>query len=151
MISVFIPEHQGGADTIADLEHLRSAGMSTTLSRGRAGYIAGINVQSFHPRSRMPHLSDVAFLALKACSGASPDPRGVERGETLPTAQATKERSHSDQALFTAGLSSIASDAQVASARNAETMGRITAALAKMNERIDLVHQPGASAKSTCT
>src|SRR3546814_5217070 len=38
-----------------------------------------------------------------------------------------------DQALFTAGLSSIAADAQAASARNAETMNKITAALARLD------------------
>jgi uncharacterized protein YggE len=35
--------------------------------------------------------------------------------------------------LFTAGLSSIAADAQAASARNAETMNKITAALARLD------------------
>lgn len=82
----------------------------------------------------MPRLSLVAFLALAACSGASPDPRGVQRGETLLTVAATgRAEATPDQALFTAGLSSIAADAQAASARNAQTMGRITAALAKLN------------------
>ncbi|NJC35484.1 hypothetical protein GGR88_003013 [Sphingomonas jejuensis] len=38
-----------------------------------------------------------------------------------------------DQALFTAGLSSVAADAKSASARNAEAMSRITAALARLN------------------
>ncbi|WP_231733189.1 SIMPL domain-containing protein [Sphingomonas sp. CCH5-A5] len=38
-----------------------------------------------------------------------------------------------DQALFTAGLSSIAADAQAASTRNAETMHKITAALGRLN------------------
>jgi hypothetical protein len=76
----------------------------------------------------------VAAVALLAgCAPAAPDARGVGRGETLLTVSATgRAESVPDQALFTAGLSSIAPGAQVASARNAETMQRITAALAKL-------------------
>lgn len=85
-------------------------------------------------KSRMAQLSVTALLGLGACSEASHDPRGVDRGETLLTVGATgRAEATPDQALFTAGLSSIASDAQAATARNAETMGRITGALAKLN------------------
>lgn len=76
-------------------------------------------------------LGAAAILALTACEARDPDPRGVERGETLLTVGATgRAEAAPDQALFVAGLSSIAPSAQAASARNAEIMGRITAALA---------------------
>ena len=76
----------------------------------------------------------VAGLAVLAgCTPAAPDPRGVDRGETLLTVSGTgRAEATPDQALFTAGLSSIAPSAEAASARNAETMNRITAALAKL-------------------
>lgn len=74
------------------------------------------------------------LLALAACNRPMPDPRGIDRGETLLTVTATgRAEAAPDQALFTAGLSNIAADAQAASGRNAETMNRITAALAKLN------------------
>lgn len=73
----------------------------------------------------------VAFLA--SCTAAAPDPRGVNRGETFLTVSGTgRAEAAPDQALFTAGLSSIAPSAEAASARNAETMNRITAALARL-------------------
>lgn len=74
-----------------------------------------------------------AVAVLAGCTPDAPDPRGVDRGETLLTVAATgRAEAVPDQALFTAGLSSIASGAQAASARNAETMQRITDALAKL-------------------
>lgn len=76
-------------------------------------------------------VASAALLA--ACTPAAPDPRGVDRGETLLTVSGTgRAEAAPDQALFTAGLSSIAPSAEAASARNAETMNRITAALAKL-------------------
>lgn len=76
-------------------------------------------------------VASAALLA--ACTPAAPDPRGVDRGETLLTVTGTgRAEAAPDQALFTAGLSSIAPSAEAASARNAETMNRITAALAKL-------------------
>lgn len=75
-----------------------------------------------------------ALTALAGCTPAAPDPRGVDRGETLLTVTGTgRAEAAPDQALFTAGLSSIAADAQAASARNAETMNKITAALSRLN------------------
>lgn len=74
-----------------------------------------------------------SLAALAGCTPAAPDPRGVDRGETLLTVTGTgRAEAAPDQALFTAGLSSVAGTAQDASARNAETMNRITAALAKL-------------------
>ncbi|MET0270602.1 MAG: SIMPL domain-containing protein, partial [Sphingomonas sp.] len=60
-----------------------------------------------------------------------PDPRGLRANETLLSVSATaRVETVPDQAMFTAGLSSIAPNAQAASGRNAEIMNRITAALA---------------------
>lgn len=76
-------------------------------------------------------VASAALLA--ACTPAAPDPRGVDRGETFLTITGTgRAEAAPDQALFTAGLSSIAPSAETASARNVETMNRITAALAKL-------------------
>ena len=75
-----------------------------------------------------------ALLVVAGCGRAAPDPRGVDRGETLLTVAGTgRAEAAPDQALFTAGLSSIAPSAEAASARNAETMNRITAALARLD------------------
>lgn len=72
-------------------------------------------------------------LGLGGCSRETADPRGLLAGETLLTVSGTgRAEAVPDQALFTAGLSSIASSAEAASARNGETMNRITAALAKL-------------------
>ena len=73
------------------------------------------------------------LLALAACHRAPPDPRGLHPGETLLSVSATGQAETApDQALFTAGLSSIAPEAELASARNAAIMGRITGALARL-------------------
>src|SRR3546814_14785845 len=79
-----------------------------------------------------PALFLTPLLGLAACTPDAPDPRGVDRDETVLTVTGTgRAEATPDQALFTAGLSSIAADAQAASARNAETMNKITAALAR--------------------
>lgn len=76
----------------------------------------------------------VAMVMLTGCARAPSDSRGVDRGETLLTVSGTgRAEAVPDQALFIAGLSSIAPSAEAASARNAETMNSITAALAKLN------------------
>src|SRR3546814_9697705 len=81
-----------------------------------------------------PALFLTPLLGLAACTPAAPDPRGVDRDETVLTVTGTgRAEATPDQALFTAGLSSIAADAQAASARNAETMNKITAALARLD------------------
>ena len=75
-----------------------------------------------------------ALSVLAGCDRAAPDPRGVERDETLLTVAAIgRAEASPDQAMFTAGLSSIAADATAASTRNAEKMAQITAALANLN------------------
>lgn len=75
-----------------------------------------------------------ATVGLSGCNRDAPDPRGLLAGETLLTVSGTgRAEAAPDQALFTAGLSSIAATAAAASTRNGETMKRITAALAKLN------------------
>lgn len=91
-------------------------------------------IDTLRIRWRVAQIGLAALLGLAACNGTAPDPRGVARGETLLTVGATgRAEAAPDQAMFIAGLSSIAPDAQAASTRNAETMGRITAALAGLN------------------
>lgn len=69
---------------------------------------------------------------LGACN-ATPDPIGLQPGETLLSVTGTgRTEATPGQALFTAGLSSIAADARGASERNARTMTAITQALAKL-------------------
>jgi uncharacterized protein YggE len=90
-------------------------------------------ISSFKPTRRTAHLGFIVLTGLTACKNDGADPRGVDRGETLLTVAATgRAEAAPDQALFTAGLSIIAQDAQTASARNAATMGRITTALGKL-------------------
>ena len=73
-------------------------------------------------------------VAVAGCDRGPADPHGLETGETLLTVAGTgRTEAAPDQALFTAGLSSVAADAKSASARNAEAMNRITAALARLN------------------
>jgi uncharacterized protein YggE len=73
-------------------------------------------------------------VGLAGCERGPADPQGLEPGETLLTVAGTgRTEAAPDQALFTAGLTSVAADAKSASARNAEVMNRITAALARLN------------------
>jgi hypothetical protein len=68
-------------------------------------------------------------LVLAGC-GEKHDGRGLERGETLLSVSGTgRAESRPDQAIFTAGLENIGPDAQGASARANEAVGRIVAAL----------------------
>jgi uncharacterized protein YggE len=76
----------------------------------------------------------ILAAGLSGCNREATDPRGLLPQETLLTVSGTgRAEAVPDQALFTAGLSSIAPTAEAASARNGETMNRITAALAKLN------------------
>lgn len=73
-----------------------------------------------------PLIGLAALTVLSGCTEAAPDPRGVDRDETVLTVTGTgRAEATPDQALFTAGLSSIAADAQAASTRNAETMHKM--------------------------
>jgi len=78
-------------------------------------------------------LTLILLPALTGCGRTPPDPRGLRADETLLSVSATaRVETVPDQAMFTAGLSSIASNAQAASAGNAAIMARITAALARL-------------------
>ncbi len=74
------------------------------------------------------------FAGLAGCDRVPPDPRGLERGETLLSVTGTgRTEAAPDQALFTAGLSSLGGDARGAGAANAATMNKITTALASLS------------------
>lgn len=67
---------------------------------------------------------------LAGCQAAPPDPRGVRPDETLLTVTGTgRAERRPDQALFTAGLETVAPTAQDAGARANAAVGRIVAAL----------------------
>lgn len=73
-------------------------------------------------------------VAIAGCDRNPPDPHGLRTGETLLTVTGSgRTEATPDQALFTAGLSSVGPDAKGASARNTEAMSRITAALGRLN------------------
>ena len=69
-------------------------------------------------------------LALTACGRIEADPRGLQKGETLLTVSGTgRAEARPDQATFTAGLENRGANAQAASERANEAVGRIVAAL----------------------
>ena len=72
-------------------------------------------------------------LLLAACGQASPDPRGVDRAETLLSVSATGHaEARPDKAEFQAGIQTWARSAKDASAANAKKIGEIVAALGKL-------------------
>lgn len=76
------------------------------------------------------------LLALAACSGREADPRGVGRDEVLVQIAATgRAENRPDEARFTAGVQTIEATAAAASARNAEAINRVTAALQRLGVR----------------
>lgn len=75
---------------------------------------------------------------LAACQSREPDPRGVERGETLLTVTASgRADTRPDEARLQLGVQSDASSAGEASRLNREKMDRVTAALARLGVRPD--------------
>lgn len=79
----------------------------------------------------MRRLSLWSVLALAACQPAPPDPRGVEKDETLLTVTATgRADSTPDEARIQLGVQSLAGSADEASRANREKMEKVTAALA---------------------
>lgn len=83
-----------------------------------------------------------AFLALAvilaACQPPAPDPRGVERDETLLTVSATgRADSRPDEARLQLGVQSMAPSSGEASRLNRAKMDRVTAALAGLGVRPD--------------
>lgn len=72
-------------------------------------------------------------LLLAACGQASPDPRGVDRSETLLSVSATGHaEARPDKAEFQAGIQTWAKSAKDASSANAKKIGEIVASLAKL-------------------
>lgn len=80
----------------------------------------------------------IALLALSACQPAAPDPRGVDRDETLLTVSATgRAETRPDEARLSLGVSSRAGTSAEAMRLNAEKMNRVTAALARLGVKPD--------------
>ena len=76
------------------------------------------------------HLLLLTVPLLAACQQAAPDPRGVDRGETLLTVSATgRAETRPDEARFTVGVNTLAASAGEASRLNNEKMARVTTAL----------------------
>ena len=70
------------------------------------------------------------LLALGACQPAVPDPRGVDRDETLLTVSATgRAETRPDEARFTLGVETLGPSAREASRANNEKMQRVALAL----------------------
>ena len=70
------------------------------------------------------------FAALAACQPAAPDPRGVDRDETLLTVSATgRAETRPDEARFSLGVNTIAATAAEASRLNNEKMAKVTNSL----------------------
>ena len=81
---------------------------------------------------RIPALLLVS-CALAACERAAPDPRGVERDETLLTVTATgRADTRPDEARLQLGVQSVAASAGEASRLNREKMQRVTDALTRL-------------------
>src|SRR5215212_10845364 len=77
-------------------------------------------------------------LLLIACDRAAPDPRGVERGETLLVVNATgRADARPDEARIQLGVQSDAPSAGDASRLNREKMDRVTAAVARLGVKPD--------------
>ena len=72
----------------------------------------------------------LALPALAACQASAPDPRGVDRDETLLTVSATgRAETRPDEARFSLGVNTIAATAAEASRLNNEKMAKVTNSL----------------------
>ena len=79
-----------------------------------------------------------ALAALTACAPAAPDPRGVDRDETLLTVSATgRAETRPDEARFMVGVATLASSAGEASRLNNEKMAKVTSALTRFGIKPD--------------
>ena len=77
-------------------------------------------------------------LAAAACERAAPDPRGVDRDETLLTVTASgRADTRPDEARLQLGVQSQAGSAKEASRLNRDKMQRVTDALAKLGVKAD--------------
>lgn len=80
----------------------------------------------------------LALPALAACSPSAPDPRGVERDETLLTVSATgRAETRPDEASITLGVNSLGASAAEASRLNNDKMSKVAAALAGFGVKPD--------------
>jgi uncharacterized protein YggE len=76
--------------------------------------------------------------ALVGCQASAPDPRGVEKNETLLTVSATgRADTRPDEARLQLGVQSIAATAGDASRANRQKMEQVTKALARLGARTD--------------
>ena len=79
-----------------------------------------------------------AAFALTACERAAPDPRGVDRDETLLTVTASgRADTRPDEARLQLGVQSDAASAGEASRLNRQKMDKVTAALAQLGVKPD--------------
>ena len=77
-------------------------------------------------------------LSLAACAERAPDPRGVDRDETLLQVSATgRAETRPDEARFTAGVQTIAATAAAASAANNAAINRVLAAVERLGVKKD--------------
>lgn len=78
------------------------------------------------------------LVLLAACQPATPDPRGVERDETLLSVNATgRADTRPDEARLQLGVQSNAGSAAEASRANRDKMAKVSAALAKLGVKPD--------------
>lgn len=78
------------------------------------------------------------LASLAACQPAAPDPRGVDRDETLLTVSATgRSETRPDEARFSLGVATLAASAGEASRLNNEKMAKVTAALSRFGIKPD--------------
>ena len=79
---------------------------------------------------RAPYALIASSLVLAGCGGAIPNPRGVDRDETLLSVSATgRIETRPDQARFQAGINNWAGTARAANAANLQKIREIVAAL----------------------
>lgn len=77
-------------------------------------------------------------LTLAACAPSTPDPRGVEKGETFLTISATgRAEARPNEARMQLGVNSQGASAAEASRLNREKMARVTAALTALGVKAD--------------
>jgi uncharacterized protein YggE len=85
---------------------------------------------------RIVVLASLSLLA--ACAPTNPDPRGVEKGETLLTISATgRAEARPNEARMRLGVTSQGGSAGEASRLNREKMAQVTAALTRLGVRPD--------------
>ena len=80
----------------------------------------------------------LTLLPLAACQQSPPNPRGVEKGETLLTISATgRAEARPDEARLRMGVVSVGPNAGEASRLNRDKMAKVTAALARLGVKPD--------------